>query len=214
MQSKIAHAAERKAFSVIVDQLIKTASADDREEKIDKLIDMAGKLLKDTVPGAAAGMRAALYPGSKWEKWLFDIIDESDPNVFKTMLMNGAYEAAFRGYRVTFEKADELQCNVPWIVLFDPTSACNKHCVGCWAADYGNRLNLSFEDMDKLVTEAKAWGRICSCSRAASPSCASATSCVSRRSTMTVSSTSSPTHPLSTRRSATTSSAWATSSSP
>lgn len=158
MQSKIAHAAERKAFSVIVDQLIKTASADDREEKIDKLIDMAGKLLKDTVPGAAAGMRAALYPGSKWEKWLFDIIDESDSNVFKTMLMNGAYEAAFRGYRVTFEKADELQCNVPWIVLFDPTSACNKHCVGCWAADYGNRLNLSFEDMDKLVTEAKALG--------------------------------------------------------
>ena len=158
MQSKMAHAAERKAFSVVIDQLIKTANADDREQKIDKLIDMAGKLLKDTVPGAAKGMRAALYPGSKWEKWLFDIIDESDPNVFKTMLMNGAYEAAFRGYRTTFEKADELQCNVPWIVLFDPTSACNKHCVGCWAADYGNRLNLSFEDMDKLVTEAKALG--------------------------------------------------------
>ena len=63
MQSKMAHAAERKAFSVVIDQLIKTANADDREQKIDKLIDMAGKLLNDTVPGAAKGMRSALYPG-------------------------------------------------------------------------------------------------------------------------------------------------------
>jgi MoaA/NifB/PqqE/SkfB family radical SAM enzyme len=54
--------------------------------------------------------------------------------------------------------AGKLDCNVPWIVLFDPTSACNKHCVGCWAADYGNRLNLTYEEMDKLITESKALG--------------------------------------------------------
>ena len=41
----------------------------------------------------------------------------------------------------------KYDCNMPWILLFDPTSACNLHCKGCWAAEYGNRLNLSFEDM-------------------------------------------------------------------
>ncbi|MFR0985620.1 MAG: radical SAM protein [Frisingicoccus sp.] len=32
------------------------------------------------------------------------------------------------------------------------------HCEGCWAGTYGNKHNLSFEDMDKIVTEGKALG--------------------------------------------------------
>jgi MoaA/NifB/PqqE/SkfB family radical SAM enzyme len=37
----------------------------------------------------------------------------------------------------------EHGCNVPWAILMDPTSACNLHCTGCWAAEYGNKLNLT-----------------------------------------------------------------------
>ena len=158
MQSKLAHAAERKAFSIALDQALKTVAGPDREKNIDKFVDMAGKLLKDTNPGATRGMKAALYPGSKWEKFLFDVIDQTDHNVLKTAILNGGYEAAFRGLRNTTENAEKYQCNVPWIILFDPTSACNKHCVGCWAAEYGNRLNLSYDEIDKLVTEAEALG--------------------------------------------------------
>ena len=32
------------------------------------------------------------------------------------------------------------------------------HCEGCWAGTYGNKHNLSFEDMDKIITEGKALG--------------------------------------------------------
>ena len=38
--------------------------------------------------------------------------------------------------------SEKYHCNIPWAVLMDPTSACNLHCTGCWAADYGNRLNM------------------------------------------------------------------------
>ncbi|WP_314026506.1 radical SAM protein [Olsenella uli] len=158
MQSKIAHAAERKAFGMVLDQIIKSASGDDREKNIGHLVDMAGKLLKDTSPGATRGIKKGLYPGSKWEKYLFRIIDETNPHVLKTAILNGGYEAAFRGLRTTTANAEREQCNVPWIILFDPTSACNKHCVGCWAADYGNRLNLTFDEMDRLVSQAKDLG--------------------------------------------------------
>ena len=158
MQSKIAHAAERKAFSVVLDKIIASASGEDREKNIDHLIDMAEKLLKDTSPGAIRGLRKGLRPGSKWEKFLFSVIDETDPHVLKTAILNGGYEAAFRGLRNTTANADKYQCNVPWIILFDPTSACNKHCVGCWAADYGNRLNLTYDEMDSLVSQAEDLG--------------------------------------------------------
>ncbi len=158
MQSKIAHAAERKAFSVAIDQIIKAGSKEDREEKLDKLIDMAANLLKNTNPGATRGLRAALYPGSKWENFLWDAIDTIDPHVLKTVILNGGYEAAFRGLRESTSNAAKYNCNVPWIILFDPTSACNKHCVGCWAGEYGHQYNLTYDEMDNLVTEASDLG--------------------------------------------------------
>ena len=37
------------------------------------------------------------------------------------------------------------QCNIPWAILLDPTSACNLHCTGCWAAEYGHALNLAYD---------------------------------------------------------------------
>ena len=158
MQSKIAHAAERKAFGIALDQIIKAGSGKDREKNLDKLIDMAGRLLKDTAPGVTRGLHAGLYPGSKWEGYLWDIIDHTDPHVLRTVVLNGGYEAAFRGLRNTTANAAKYHCNVPWIIIFDPTSACNKHCIGCWSADYGNWLNLTYDECDKIVTEAKELG--------------------------------------------------------
>ena len=49
-------------------------------------------------------------------------------------------------------------CNIPWAILLDPTSACNMHCTGCWAAEYGNRLNLSLETIDSIIRQGKELG--------------------------------------------------------
>jgi MoaA/NifB/PqqE/SkfB family radical SAM enzyme len=40
----------------------------------------------------------------------------------------------------------------------DPTSACNLHCTGCWAAEYGNKLNLSYEQLDDIICQGKKLG--------------------------------------------------------
>lgn len=158
MQSQIAHTVERKAFEVAIDRIVKSENSAKREKELNKFVHMASALLKHTSPGTSAGMKRGLYPGSKWEIWLFDIVDETDPHVLRTVMITGGYEAAFRGLRTTTQNAAKHQCNVPWIFLFDPTSACNKQCVGCWAADYDKNLNLSYEDMHKLVSEGEALG--------------------------------------------------------
>lgn len=36
--------------------------------------------------------------------------------------------------------SEKYNCNIPWAILLDPTSACNLYCTRCWAAEYGNRL--------------------------------------------------------------------------
>ena len=40
----------------------------------------------------------------------------------------------------------------------DPTSACNRHCKGCWAAEYGHKSNLTLDEMRRIVRECKALG--------------------------------------------------------
>jgi sulfatase maturation enzyme AslB (radical SAM superfamily) len=86
------------------------------------------------------------------------VLDQTDPNVARTMALNLGYEAFFRGTKTIRENRVKYQCNIPWLILFDPTSACNMHCVGCWAGEYGHKNNLSFEDMDKIITEGKELG--------------------------------------------------------
>jgi MoaA/NifB/PqqE/SkfB family radical SAM enzyme len=51
-------------------------------------------------------------------------------------------------------------CNIPRDLLIDPTSACNLQCLGCWAADYKKNSNLSYETLDRVLTEARSLGVI------------------------------------------------------
>ncbi len=74
--------------------------------------------------------------------------------------LNLGYEAFFRGTKTIRENRVKYQCNIPWLILFDPTSACNMPLRGLLAGEYGNKNNLSFEDMDKIVTEGKEAGRV------------------------------------------------------
>ncbi len=158
MQNKIQHAMERKAFSVAINKAIDGVTGDNPEQAIDTFLDMGGKLLAGTAPDMANSLRQAFYPGSKWENMVIDMARRIDRNILHTSLLNGAYEGAFRGLRETTQSAEKYQCNVPWIILFDPTTACNCHCVGCWAADYSRAVSLTFEDMDSLVSQAKELG--------------------------------------------------------
>jgi len=47
---------------------------------------------------------------------------------------------------------------IPRVLLIDPTSSCNLHCKGCWAADYAKGDNLSREKLDDLFTQAEKLG--------------------------------------------------------
>ena len=44
-------------------------------------------------------------------------------------------------------------CNIPWLMLIDPTSACNMNCKGCWAAEYGHKLNLTYDEINNVINQ-------------------------------------------------------------
>ena len=78
--------------------------------------------------------------------------------MLRTFLQNVVVNGSIVGYPIQQRAAEEHGCNVPWTMLIDPTSACNLSCKGCWAADYGDKLNLSFSELDRVIEEAKSLG--------------------------------------------------------
>ena len=159
MAESIAHKAERKAFEVAIDAALKHVDKD-REKAMLQFIDLMEKILGDTWSPAAYEALRNVYkdPDSKWNKFTNDLFDSVDHKMLKMAALNLAYEAGFRGYKTTKENAKKYGCSIPWILLFDPTSACNLHCTGCWAAEYGHQMSLSYEDMDSIVTQGEDLG--------------------------------------------------------
>ena len=156
MANAIVHAAERKAFELVLSQVIKTAGKDGGYLKV---IDMAQKFLGDTwAPEAFEKLRTNFGKGQKWANFFDRVLQNIDPDVLKGMFLSFGFEMGYVGYHETRKNAEKYGVNVPWVILFDPTSACNLRCKGCWAAEYSHQLNLSFEDMDRIVTEGKALG--------------------------------------------------------
>ena len=160
--SNLTHAAQRKAIGAMLDTALTKLdkNKDNREKVFLQILDMAKIFFGENLaPESYEKVKAALQdPDNKWVRYINRILDETDPNVAKTAALNLGYEAFLRGTKMIRKNRELYNCNIPWLILFDPTSACNMHCAGCWAGTYGNRNNLSYEDMDKLITEGKSLG--------------------------------------------------------
>ena len=156
------HKMERALVGKGIDGVLHYVNKDpeDRKKALLNLVDVtqkvAGPMFQDKSYDAARAMISD--ENGKWYQYVNRLLNEVDPHVLKMTALNLGFEAAYFGTKTIREKRKELQCQVPWLILMDPTSACNMHCTGCWAAEYGHKLNLSFEDMDSIITQGKELG--------------------------------------------------------
>ena len=130
------------------------------EENIPKMIDWLDRFdTKGTWSRHINGARKQLEnKDSNWYQLVMSLFTEINTVVRKKLFENFVLNASLIGWKKQEEVRQKYDCNVPWAILFDPTSACNLHCTGCWAAEYGNRLNLTYEEMDSIVTQANELG--------------------------------------------------------
>ena len=97
-------------------------------------------------------------PDCNMHKLIWSLWDDIDSHVLEKAFENFALNAVLLGWKKEEELRTKYDCNIPWAILLDPTSACNLHCTGCWAAEYGNKLNLSFDEIDSIITQGKEMG--------------------------------------------------------
>ncbi len=153
------HAAGRMAASKAIDVVLKKVDKD-RENGMLKLVDFVQNYMSDEkVDVNFDSVRDILSDeNSAFSQYLNKVMDELDPHVVKTMLLNLGFEAFLHGTKTIRKMRETHHCNIPWLILMDPTSACNLHCTGCWAAEYGNKLNLTYEELSDVIKQGKALG--------------------------------------------------------
>ena len=134
----------------------------DPEENIPKLMAWVDKLAGDgpnSFPAQRAAIRRVLNdPECNMYQLIMSIMKDIDQDVLKATFENFFLNANIIGWPKQEEYKEKYGCNIPWAILLDPTSACNLHCTGCWAAEYGNKLNLTFDEIDSLITQGKEMG--------------------------------------------------------
>jgi MoaA/NifB/PqqE/SkfB family radical SAM enzyme len=80
------------------------------------------------------------------------------PNVREKLIANLLvnFIVLGRGIRDRQEKARKI--HLPNFLVISPTMRCNLHCRGCYAAEYGKNEELSYQELDRILNEAKDLG--------------------------------------------------------
>lgn len=132
------------------------------EENANKLMAWVDKLAGDgpnSLPAQRAAFREVLAdPENNMYKLIMSIMKDIDKDVLEATFENFFLNENIIGWPKQEECREKYGCNIPWAILLDPTSACNLHCTGCWAAEYGNKLNLTFDEIDSIIKQGKELG--------------------------------------------------------
>ncbi|MDD2971035.1 MAG: radical SAM protein [Lachnospiraceae bacterium] len=130
------------------------------DKNLPKLLDWADKFDKEGLhtEKIEAFSDILANPNNNWYQLIQNIWTTIDPDVRKTFFENFIVNSGLIGSARQEKAKTEHGCNIPWAILMDPTSACNLKCTGCWAAEYGNKLNMSYETLDSIIEQGTALG--------------------------------------------------------
>ncbi len=131
----------------------------DPEANLLEAMDWADKFSNGGFANQRAAIRKAISdPSDPYYPYVRHILNDVDPEIVKTLIVNFFINGNLVGGPIQEELRQKYNCNIPWTILLDPTSACNLHCTGCWAAEYGNKLNLSYDEIDDIIKQGKEMG--------------------------------------------------------
>lgn len=150
---------QRAAAAAVLSRLIKYVRKDP-DTNLVKLVDRSERFVGNIFPAKNfdSFREGAKDPENVWRQLALRLIDEIDDNVLMNMMLALGLGAGVNGTKTVRANREKYHCNIPWVILLDPTSACNRKCKGCWSAEYGHKQSLTFDELNSIVNQGVAMG--------------------------------------------------------
>ncbi len=145
---------QRAGVGFLLDRMLKYIDKDPKKNIL-KLIGLAEKFADKTFPEKTfKGFRDAISDDNNvWNTYAMNLLKDIDRDYLKKMFLSFVLGAGLHGTRAVRANREKYKCNIPWLMLIDPTSACNMNCKGCWAAEYGHKLNLTYDEINNVINQ-------------------------------------------------------------
>ncbi|MDR0518956.1 MAG: radical SAM protein [Clostridiales Family XIII bacterium] len=155
IKDKAAAIAKKEALGLLIKYL-----SGDPIKKLPAMFDLAEKLDKDGLhQGQINIMREKiLTEGGPWHEFVKSLFADVDSKLVRKFVECFLISATIDKENTGVALEEKYNCNIPWAILMDPTSACNLECTGCWAAQYGHKSNLTNEMLDSIISQGKELG--------------------------------------------------------
>ena len=143
---------KKKAIAAVLKKA--TNVSDKTLIRITKILEKFGN---DASKAAVKSVREMIEQNTVGYKLLRRIINNVSP-IYKEKLIENLI---VQGLIMNLKKKEKEQARggtVPTTVLISPTMRCNLRCIGCYAANYSMKDDLSFEVVDRIVREGKNMG--------------------------------------------------------
>ena len=95
---------------------------------------------------------------NNWRRLAIKALSQLAPNVVEKLGINMFINAGLLSPVRRKQGEAKYGVHIPWAILIDPTGRCNLRCTGCWAAEYDRSLDMDYETLDRVMTEAEAMG--------------------------------------------------------
>lgn len=150
---------QRKALVAIVDMMTKYIYKNPKRNML-RLVNIAEKVTGKMYPPATYTTARDVITNENniWHSFLYKGLEEIDREILKKAIISLGVDCGFFATKKLRAARDVYKCNIPWVILMDPTSACNLKCKGCWAAEYGYKQQLTLGEMRDVVKQGKELG--------------------------------------------------------
>ena len=148
----------KESREVIISQVCRVLEKNP-EKNVDKLFSIIKALSRDTESKDAIESIEKYYneiPSIKEE--VNHILSTTNSNCLQKFFKNFLANAIWSGVPKRGKWMENEDTKIPFVLLLSPSMRCNLRCTGCYAADYPKDSGLSYEEVDRIVGEARDLG--------------------------------------------------------
>lgn len=155
---KITESVEKSTKQAIIRNVVNLLTKNP-EQNIDKVFSLIRKLTKDEHANEQIDFVYDYYKNNPATyEYVQNIVKQTDKKCMEKLFTNFFANATWYGIPKRAKYLENEDTKIPFVILLSPSMRCNLRCTGCYAANYSKEDDIPYEEVDRIVREARDLG--------------------------------------------------------